>query len=84
MIFKEGLEKFKVIYKETTGKELSDKEALDKATVLLRTVELVYKPITVEQYKRLQIRRAETGRISEEELKEELKRIEDLLKNHPN
>lgn len=60
MISKERLEEFKRIYKKKFGKELSNQEALEKATKLLRMVELVYKPITKENYDKLQKRRKET------------------------
>ena len=60
MISKEHLDKFKKIYKEQFGIELSEQDALEKATKCLRLVELVYKPITKEDYDKLQKRRQKT------------------------
>jgi hypothetical protein len=60
MISKEALEKFKRIYKKKLGKDLSDQDALEKATKLLRLVEIIYKPMTQEDYDKLQKRREET------------------------
>lgn len=42
MISKEQLEKFKLIYKKEFNKEISDQEALEQATKLLRLVEIIY------------------------------------------
>lgn len=61
MISKEQLEKFKVLYKNRFGKELTDQEALEKGTSLVRLMELIYKPMTMEEYKLLQKRRKEIG-----------------------
>ena len=60
MISKERLEEFKRIYKKKFRKEISNQDALEKATKLLRMVELIYKPITQEDYDKLQKRRKET------------------------
>lgn len=43
MISKEQLEEFKLIYKKEFNKEISDQEALEQATKLLRLVEIIYK-----------------------------------------
>lgn len=83
MISDEQLGKYKKIYKKQFGKDISDEEALRQATSLLRMVELVYKPMTVGQYKKLQIRRAELGEISEKELAKIIKHLEDISKDHP-
>lgn len=45
LITKEALEEFKRIYKNHTGEDLSDQEALESATKLLNIIQLVYKPI---------------------------------------
>jgi len=60
MISKESLGEFKKIYKEEFGEEISDQEALEQATKLLRLVEIVYKPMTQEEYDKVQKRREET------------------------
>lgn len=47
-ISQKQLEEYKKIYKSETGEDLSDQEALDQASKLLRLMEIVYKPITKE------------------------------------
>ncbi|MEI6190871.1 MAG: hypothetical protein WCP24_00705 [bacterium] len=43
MISKEELDKFKKIYREHFDVELSNQDALDRATRVLRLVEIVYR-----------------------------------------
>ena len=59
MISEKQLAEYKKIYKERFGKDITDQEALKQATKLLRLVEITYKPITVDEYKKLQKRREE-------------------------
>jgi hypothetical protein len=59
MISQEALEEFKAIYKKQFGIELSNQDALAKATKLLTLMKLVYKPITKEEYDMVQKRRKE-------------------------
>ena len=54
MISNKQLEKFKDIYKRNFDKDISDQEALKKATKLLRLVEIIYKPMTQEEYNQVQ------------------------------
>ncbi len=54
MISEESLEKFERTYKKEFGEELSDKDTLEKATKLLRLVEIIYKPMTQEEYEKVQ------------------------------
>lgn len=44
MVTKEGLSKFKVLFKQEFGIELTDKEALERATRLLNLYKVVYLP----------------------------------------
>jgi hypothetical protein len=60
MISEKALKEFKAIYKKKFSIELSDQEALESATKLLKLVEIVYKPMTKEEYERVQKRREET------------------------
>ena len=60
MISKESLEEFKKIYKKRFGENLSDQVALEKATKLLNLVKTVYRPMTQEEYDKVQKRRKET------------------------
>lgn len=59
MISKESLGKFKAIYREEFGKELSDAEALEKGISLLTLMKAIYKPMTVEEFEMLQKRHKE-------------------------
>ena len=61
---KESIEEFKKIYKKEFGKKISDQDALEKGTKLLRLVELVYKPMAQKDYDMLQKRRKKTRRIN--------------------
>jgi len=59
MISEESLAKFKKLYKKEFKKDLSDQDALRQATTLRRMIELIYKPMTIDDYKRLKKRRGE-------------------------
>ena len=63
MLSDKDVKSFIEIYKNRFGKELSYEEATQKANTLLRMVELIYKPMTVQEYNNLQKRRRETGDI---------------------
>jgi hypothetical protein len=73
MISKEGLDQFKQIYKKRFNKELADDVVLEKATALLRMVEIIYKPMTLGEYEAPQKRRVETGDITAEEADKSIK-----------
>ncbi len=60
MTSKEYLEKYKALYRKKTGKDISDKDALDGATKLIRLVKAIYKPMTQEESDMLEKRRRET------------------------
>lgn len=51
---KEDIEKFKEIYKEHYGEELNDFVAYEAANHLVQMIKLVYKPITKEQYNKIE------------------------------
>ncbi len=61
MISKESLDKYKAIYKNKFDKELSDQEALEQATKLVRLIEIVYKPMSKEDFERVRERRRGPG-----------------------
>lgn len=48
MISEKSLKKFKELYKEEFGEELSDQVALDKATRLLNLYRAIYAPQLIE------------------------------------
>ena len=45
MISDEMLQKYKQLYKEKTGEDLADQEALEQAIALVTLVDAVYRPI---------------------------------------
>lgn len=55
-----ALEEYKEIYRKQFGKDISDADALEQATKLLRLMEIVYKPMTKEDFAILEKRRKST------------------------
>ena len=45
MISDQALQEFKMIWREETGQEITDKEALDAAVALLHLFDVIYRPI---------------------------------------
>ena len=60
MLSEDQIRKFQILYKKRFGKEISREEAHEKGAELVRLIELVWKPMTEDEYKRLQERRKET------------------------
>ncbi len=60
MLSDEQIKKFQTLYKNRFGKEISREEAYEKGVKLMRLIELVYKPMTEDEYKMVQKRRKET------------------------
>ena len=60
MLSDEQIRKFQILYKNRFGKEISREEAYEKGAKLIRLVELIYKPMTEDEYKQIQKRRKET------------------------
>lgn len=52
MLSGEQITKFQKIYKEQFGKEISRKDALEQGIKLVRLMEIIYKPITKEEYEK--------------------------------
>ena len=63
MLSDEQITKYQTLYKNRYGKEISREEAYEKGAKLIRLVELVYKPMTKDEYQRVQERRRQTGDI---------------------
>ena len=61
MLTNEQVSEVQRIYKDRFGKDISKEAALEKGIKLLRLVEIIYKPMTEEQFEKLQKRRKETG-----------------------
>lgn len=49
MLTAEQVNKFREIYKKNFGKEISQEEALDKATKLARLFEIIYQPMAQDE-----------------------------------
>lgn len=60
MLSDEQITKFQTLYKNRFGKKISREEAYEQGVKLIRLVELIYKPMTKEEYKIVQKRRKET------------------------
>lgn len=61
MLSNELIIKFQALYKNRFGKEISQEEAYEKGSKLIRLVELIYTPMTEVEYEQLQERRRQTG-----------------------
>jgi hypothetical protein len=61
MLSDEQITKFQTLYKNRFGKEISREEAYEQGVKLMRLVELIYKPMTETEYKKLQEHRREIG-----------------------
>lgn len=60
MLSDEQIGKFQTLWKSRFGQEISREEAYEKGAKLLRLVELIYKPMTEDEFKIVQKRRKET------------------------
>ena len=60
MLSEEHVEKFRTLYKNRFGKEISREKAYEKGAKLVRLMEIIYKPMTEQEYSDLQKRREET------------------------
>ena len=61
MLTDEQIKKFQLLWKNRFGKNIGRKESYEKGAKLLRLMELTYKSMTEEEYKRLQKRRKKTS-----------------------
>jgi len=61
MLSDQQIKKFQTLYKKRFNKEISRGEAYEKGAKLIRLVELIYKPMSEGEYKKLQERRRKTG-----------------------
>lgn len=61
MISEEQITKYQEIYKNHFGKEISREEAYEQGIKLIRLIEIIYKPMTKDEFQQVQKRRKETG-----------------------
>ena len=59
MLSDEQVASFQALYKKQFGREITKDEALEKGTQLVRMMQLVYKPMTQEEYEKVKKRRNE-------------------------
>lgn len=57
MLSDEQIAKYQLLYKLRFGKEISREDAIEQGTKLIRLMMLIYKPMTVVEYQKLQKRR---------------------------
>ena len=60
MLSDEQIRKFQMLYKNRFGKEISREEAYEKGARFIRLIELIYKPMSEDEYQKLQERREQT------------------------
>ncbi len=63
MLSDEQITKYQTLYKNHYGKEISREEAYEQGAKLIRLVELIYKPMTKEEYQDLQKHRQKTDNL---------------------
>ncbi len=61
MLSDEQVTQFQALYKKQFGREITKGEALEKGAKLVRMMQLIYKPMTQEEYEKVQKRRNETN-----------------------
>jgi len=54
MLSDEQITKYQMLYKNRFGKEISREEAYEQGVKLIRLIELIYRPMTKNEYKQLQ------------------------------
>lgn len=59
-ISEKSLKEYKAIYKKEYGIDLPNEEALEQATKLLNLMKIIYRPISKDDYGKIQKRREET------------------------
>ncbi len=61
MLSDEQITKFQTLYKSHFGKEIGREEAHEKGMKLIRLIQIIWKPMTENEYQKVQIRRRKTG-----------------------
>ena len=62
----EKIEKLQQIYRENYGIWLSERKAREEGQKILEFMEIIYQPVTKEEYEKLQERREETQKTIDE------------------
>ena len=53
MLSKDQIKRLQILYKQLLNREITDEEAQEQGSALLRLVELVYTPMTEEEFKQI-------------------------------
>ena len=61
MLTNDQVKQFQALYKKRFGKEISTQDALEQGIKLVRLMEIIYQPMTKEEYDMIQKRREEKG-----------------------
>jgi len=61
MLSDEQITKFQKLYKNRFGRGISREEAYEQSVKLIRLIELIWKPMTKDEYQQLQKRRRDTS-----------------------
>ena len=63
MLSDEQIKKYQTLYKSRFGREISREEAYEEGAKLVRLIELVYRPMTEEEFRSLQTRQEKTDKL---------------------
>ncbi|MFA5158001.1 MAG: hypothetical protein WC451_02335 [Patescibacteria group bacterium] len=63
MLSNKQVSEFQMLYKNRFGKAISREQAFEQGVKLIRLIKLIYRPMTEEDFKKLQARRKMTGDI---------------------
>ncbi len=61
MLSHEQITNFQALYMKRFGREITREEAYEKGAKLMRLVEIIYKPMTEDEYHQVQARRQTIG-----------------------
>jgi len=61
MLSHEQITNFQALYRKRFGREITREEAYEKGAKLMRLVEIIYKPMTENEYQQVQERRQTIG-----------------------
>jgi len=59
MLSNQQITKYQTLYKKRFSRTISREKAYEQGTKLIRLIELIYRPMTEEEYRQLQKRRGE-------------------------
>jgi len=63
MLSDEQITKFQTLYRDHFNREISREEACEQGAKLIRLIELIWKPMTENEYQQVQKRRQDTSNL---------------------